>query len=65
MDKERILLNSKQVAQILDCSPDDVHVLVHRGELKGTKVGRYWRYRPADVNAYKRKLNKVELPRLS
>jgi DNA-directed RNA polymerase specialized sigma24 family protein len=38
MDKERMLLNSKEVAQVLDCSPDDVHFLVHRGERKGTKV---------------------------
>ena len=60
MDKEKTFLNSKEVAQILDCSPDDIHVLVQRGELQATKEGRFWRYRPADVEAYKRKLSKAE-----
>jgi excisionase family DNA binding protein len=60
MDKERMLLNSKEVAQILDCSPDDVVVLAHRGKLKASKIGRYWRYRRTDVSAYKRKMNKAE-----
>ena len=60
MDKARMLLNSKEVAQILDCSPDDVLVLAHRGKLKGTKVGRFWRYRRTDVSAYKRKMNETE-----
>ena len=45
MAEEEELLKSKDVAHILDCSPDDVHLLVHRGDLKGTKVGRFWRYR--------------------
>jgi hypothetical protein len=60
MDKERTFLNSKEVAHILDCSPDDIHVLVQRGDLKATKEGRFWRYRPADVDAYRRKLNKAQ-----
>lgn len=56
MAEEKQLLNSKDVAHILDCSPDDVHLLVHRGELKGTKSGRFWRYRLEDVMEYKRKM---------
>ena len=60
MDKERTFLNSKEVAHILDCTPDDIHVLVQRRELQATKEGRLWRYRPADVEAYKRKLSKAE-----
>jgi excisionase family DNA binding protein len=43
----------------LDCSPDDVHLLVHRGDLKGTKVGRFWRYRLEDVMEYKGKMEEV------
>ena len=58
MAKEEKLLKSKDVAHILDCSPDDVHVLVHRGDLKGTKVGRFWRYRLEDVMEYKRRMEK-------
>ena len=60
MDEERTFINSKEVAQILDCSPDDIHVLVRRGELKAVKVGRYWRYRPADVKAYAEKATTLE-----
>ncbi len=56
MADEEKLIKSKDVAQILDCSPDYVHLLVHRGELKGTKVGRFWRYRLEDVMEYKRKM---------
>jgi excisionase family DNA binding protein len=58
-DQER-LLNSKEVAQILDCSPDDVHVLVHRGELKATKAGKFWRYRLEDVEAYAEEAKRLE-----
>ena len=56
MAEEEKLLKSKDVAHILDCSPDDVHQLVHRGDLKGSKVGRFWRYRLEDVMDYKRKM---------
>jgi hypothetical protein len=56
MAEEENLLKSKDVAHILDCSPDDVHLLVHRGDLKGTKVGRFWRYCLEDVMEYKRKM---------
>lgn len=59
MAEEEKLLKSKDVAHILDCSPDDVHLLVHRGDLKGTKVGRFWRYRLEDVMEYKRKMEEV------
>jgi len=56
MAEEEKLLKSKDVAHILDCSPDDVHLLVYRGDLPGTKVGRFWRYRLEDVMEYKRKM---------
>jgi hypothetical protein len=51
--KDENLLCSKDVAWILDCSPDDVIELARRGKLKATKEGRYWRYREAGVIAYK------------
>jgi len=59
MAEEEKLLKSRDVAHILDCSPDDVHLLVHRGDLKGTKVGRFWRYRLEDVMECKRKMEGV------
>jgi len=58
MADEEKLLKSKDVAHILDCSPDDVHLLFPRGDLKGTKVGRFWRYREEDVMDYKKKMER-------
>jgi len=49
------LLRSKYVAHILDCSADDVIELACRGKLKSRKEGRFWRFKEADVLAYKRK----------
>jgi hypothetical protein len=48
------LLKSRDVAWILDCSPDDVIDLARRGKLKAIKEGRFWRYREADVMTYKK-----------
>ncbi|MEW5980173.1 MAG: helix-turn-helix domain-containing protein [Acidobacteriota bacterium] len=42
-------LKSKEVAHILDCSPDEVIDMARKGTLKALKEGRYWRVREADV----------------
>lgn len=55
MAKNETLLRSKDVAHILDCSPDDVIDLARRGKLRASKQGRFWRFRHADVMTYKRK----------
>jgi excisionase family DNA binding protein len=55
MAKKEQLLKSRDVAHILDMSPDDVNALVHKGKLKAIKKGRLWKYRLSDVEAYKRK----------
>jgi hypothetical protein len=56
--KNEALLRSKDVAHILDMSPDDVVGLGRGGELKATKQGRYWLFRPSDAMAYKKQMNK-------
>ncbi len=48
------LLKSKDVAYILDCSPDDVIDLAKKGKLKAIKQGRYWKYELKDVMAYQK-----------
>ena len=53
-------LRSKDVAHILDCSPDDVIELARTKKLKGIKKGRFWRFHPRDVQAYKEKREKQE-----
>jgi len=51
--KRTELLRSKDVAHILDCSPDDVLDLVRKGKLPAVKEGRYWRFRLSDIRAHK------------
>jgi hypothetical protein len=60
MVKKDKFLRSRDVAYILDCSPDDVMVLAKEGQLKGNKKGRFWRFRVSDVEAYKRREIKAQ-----
>ncbi len=53
MTSQEGLLRSKDVAHILDCSPDDVIELARRGKLVAIKQGRFWRFRQNDVMNYK------------
>jgi len=55
MAKKETLLKSREVAHILDCSPDDVIDLARRGKLRASKLGRFWRFRQADVVGYKKR----------
>ena len=50
------ILELKDVAHILGCSPADVMVLVSKEKLKGTKEGQFWMFQISDVQAYKKKL---------
>ena len=61
MKEENKLLKSKDVAWILDCSPDHVVELARSQKLRGAKAGRFWRFRPEDVTAYKRRLEKEQM----
>ncbi len=56
MDKNEMVLKSKHVAHILDCSPDDVIVLAQKGKIRAKKEGRYWLFRYADVMKYRRRV---------
>ena len=56
--KKHPLLRSKDVAHILDIPPDDVNELARRNKIKATKAGRLWRFRLADVMAYKKRIQK-------
>jgi excisionase family DNA binding protein len=55
MPRATQILNTKDVAHILDCSPDDVIYLARRNKLRATKMGRYWRFRYNDIKAYQKK----------
>jgi len=56
LDVEDSLLNSKEVAELLDCSPDTVNELARKSILPGFKRGRQWRFRKRDIASFKRQL---------
>jgi excisionase family DNA binding protein len=55
-DKEDLLLNSREVAFLLDLSPDTVNELARRSVLPAFKKGRQWRFRKRDITLFKRQL---------
>jgi excisionase family DNA binding protein len=60
MKTKEKLLKTRDVAWILDCSPDDVNALARSGKLKAFKQGRNWRFREADVVAHKKRMEKLK-----
>jgi excisionase family DNA binding protein len=56
VDLKDSLLNSKEVAEILDCSPDTVNELARKSVLPAFKRGREWRFRKRDITSFKRQL---------
>ena len=56
VDTEDSLLNSREVAEILDCSPDTVNELARKSVLPAFKKGRQWRFRKRDIASFKRQL---------
>ena len=44
-EKEEVLLNSQQVAVLLELSPDTVNELARKNILPGVKRGRQWQFR--------------------
>jgi excisionase family DNA binding protein len=56
LDADDAVLNSKEVAEILDLSPDTVNELARKSVLPGFKKGRQWRFRKRDITSFKRQL---------
>jgi excisionase family DNA binding protein len=56
LDPDDAVLNSKEVAEILDLSPDTVNELARKSVLPGFKKGRQWRFRKRDITSFKRQL---------
>lgn len=56
MEKDDAILNSKEVAHILDLSPDTVNDLARKSILPAFKRGRQWRFRRRDIASFKRQL---------
>ena len=56
MERDDAILNSKDVAQILDLSPDTVNEYARKSILPAFKKGRQWRFRRRDIAVFKRQL---------
>jgi len=55
-ERDDAVLTSREVAEILDLSPDTVNELARRSVLPAYKRGRQWRFRRHDVVSFEREL---------
>jgi excisionase family DNA binding protein len=46
------LLNSEQAADLLQIHHKTLQKLARRGEIRGTHIGKLWRFRVSDLNAW-------------
>jgi excisionase family DNA binding protein len=60
VDEGPVFLTSRDVAYILDCTPDNVLQLARKGRLPAVKHGKFWKFYRADVMVYKRLHEKGE-----
>jgi hypothetical protein len=56
MDRDDSVLNSKDVALMLDMSPDTVNEYARKSILPAFKKGRQWRFRRRDIAAFERQI---------
>jgi excisionase family DNA binding protein len=52
LEKEEDLLNSRDVAKILDLSPDTVNEFARKNILPAFKMGKQWRFRKRDISSF-------------
>ena len=55
------ILKTRDLAILLDLSPDVVNDMARRGYLKGFKSGNQWRFRRRDVERYIERMRKLTL----
>lgn len=55
LDRDEDLLNSRDVARILDLSPDTVNEFARKNILPGFKKGKQWRFRKRDISVFNKK----------
>ena len=56
IEREDVLLNSKDVAKMLDLSPDTVNEFARKNILPAFKKGRQWRFRKKDISSFKKQV---------
>jgi excisionase family DNA binding protein len=57
VEREEDLLNSKEVAVILDLSPDTVNEFARKNILPAFKKGKQWRFRKRDISIFNKRAN--------
>ena len=55
VEREEELLNSREVARILDLSPDTVNEFARKNILPAFKKGKQWRFRKRDIASFNRR----------
>ncbi len=55
-ERDDNLLNSRDVARLLDMSPDAVNEYARKQILPAFKAGRQWRFRRQDIASFQRQL---------
>jgi len=58
LEKDEEFLNSRQVAVILDLSPDTVNEFARKNILPAFKKGKQWRFRKRDISMFYKKQNR-------
>lgn len=57
MGKLPNILKTRDIAILLDLSPDTVNDMARKGMIKGYKSGNQWRFRKKDVEKFLKKYN--------
>jgi len=55
LERDEELLNSRQVAVILDLSPDTVNEFARKNILPAFKKGKQWRFRKRDISIFNKR----------
>ena len=62
VEGKQTILKTRDLAILLDLSPDVVNDMARRGHLKGFKSGNQWRFRRRDVERYMERVSKLAPP---
>jgi excisionase family DNA binding protein len=62
VEAKQSILKTRDLAILLDLSPDVVNDMARRGHLKGFKSGNQWRFRRRDVDRYLERVKKQAAP---
>jgi excisionase family DNA binding protein len=62
LEREEDLLNSRQVATILDLSPDTVNEFARKNILPAFKKGKQWRFRKRDIVSFSKHQSSRTIP---